>query len=122
MCTQVLLTKTDPGPLFSPLDGSLRKHWLHIVQRIVLQNNGVAHFFLAHFFLAHATKSSYSVRVRKTDINGVSLDQAFTTSVTTGNVAPIGLTLSNSSVVENSPAGTTIGSLNSTKQHKGKAA
>ena len=55
------------------------------------------------------TKSSYTFRVRSTDQDGLFTEQAFTVTVTDVNEAPTGVTLANSSVAENSPAGTVVG-------------
>jgi hypothetical protein len=59
----------------------------------------------------HETKSSYSIRVRSTDSAGHVFDKALTISVTDVNEPPTGITLSTSSVLENQPAGTTVGTL-----------
>ena len=55
------------------------------------------------------TQSSYSVRVRGTDQDGLSIEQVFAITVTNVNEAPTALALSNTSVAENSPAGTVVG-------------
>nr|MDQ3822838.1 cadherin domain-containing protein [Actinomycetota bacterium] len=57
------------------------------------------------------TKSSYSVRVRATDSGSATFEKAFTIAVTNVNEAPSDLNLSNSSVSENQPAGTAVGTL-----------
>jgi hypothetical protein len=59
-------------------------------------------------------KSSYSVRVRTTDQGGLSYDQAFTVSITNLNEAPTDIALSITSIPENTPIGTIIGTLSAT--------
>jgi hypothetical protein len=56
------------------------------------------------------TKSSYSIRVRTSD-GALSYDEAFTITVTFSNQAPTDITLSNSSVAENSSVNTLVGTL-----------
>ena len=56
-----------------------------------------------------ATKSSYSIRVRTTDQGGLWFEKAFTITVTRPNQAPTDISLSPSSVLENQPIGTTVG-------------
>jgi len=56
-------------------------------------------------------KSSYSVRVRMTSSNGLSVTQVFTINVTNVNEAPTGVSLSKSSVLRTSPVGTVVGLL-----------
>ena len=65
------------------------------------------------------TQSSYSVRVRSTDQGGLFFDQILTVNVTNVNEAPTSLALSNSSVLENEPVGTVVGTLTSTDQDSG---
>ena len=60
------------------------------------------------------TKSSYSIRVRVIDDGGASFEKQFTVTVTNVNDAPVNITLSNSTVAENSTIGTTIGTLSAT--------
>jgi Bacterial Ig domain/Cadherin domain/RTX calcium-binding nonapeptide repeat (4 copies) len=66
----------------------------------------------------YETKSTYSVRVRATDRRGASFSKAFTITVTDlperVNHAPTDIALSNSSVDENEPVGTTVGMLGAT--------
>ncbi len=59
-------------------------------------------------------KSSYSIRVRTTDANGLMFEQAFTIEVTNVNEAPTTLTLSNNAIAENNLAGAVIGTFSST--------
>jgi hypothetical protein len=69
---------------------------------------------LTTFVTNHATKSSYKIRVRVVDNEGLAFEQAITISVASVNAAPTAIFLSNSSVAENLPAGTVVGSLGST--------
>lgn len=57
------------------------------------------------------TQSSYSVRVRVTDANGLTFDKPFTISVTNVNEAPTLLSLTGTAVEENEAAGTVVGTL-----------
>lgn len=66
-----------------------------------------------------ATKSSYSARVKTTDAGGLSIERALTITVVDVNVAPTGVALSSSTIPENSPAGTTIGTLSTTDANVG---
>jgi len=56
-------------------------------------------------------RSNYSVRVRSTDSGGLFTEKVFTILVTDLNETPTALALSNPSVDENQPVGTTVGSL-----------
>ena len=55
-------------------------------------------------------KSSYSIIIRSTDAGGLFYDKAFTINVNNVNEAPYGLYL-NGSIPENSPTGTTVGTI-----------
>jgi subtilisin-like proprotein convertase family protein len=55
------------------------------------------------------TKNTYSVRIRSTDAGGLFNEQFFAISVKDENEAPTLVSLSNSSVLENAPAGTLVG-------------
>ncbi len=58
------------------------------------------------------TKSSYSIRVRSTNLGtNDAIEMAFTISVTDLNEAPTNITLSNSSIAENLVANTVVGNL-----------
>ncbi|MCE2726419.1 MAG: cadherin domain-containing protein [Planctomycetaceae bacterium] len=57
------------------------------------------------------TKSSYTVRIRSTDANGLFTEKSFVITVTNVNEAPTGVTLSGSTIAENAASGTTVGSL-----------
>jgi len=62
------------------------------------------------------TKNSYSIRVRTTDLGGHFYEEAFTISVTNANDPPHNILLSKSSISENQPAGSTIGTLSASDQ------
>jgi Bacterial Ig domain/Cadherin domain/RTX calcium-binding nonapeptide repeat (4 copies) len=59
-------------------------------------------------------KNSYSIRVRATDNGLLTFEKQFTISVTNVNEAPTDIALSNSSLAENQPSGTTVGALSAT--------
>lgn len=59
------------------------------------------------------SKPSYSIRVRSTDQGNLSVDKQFTITVTNVNEAPTDITLPSTSVTENVPVGTTIGTFSS---------
>jgi hypothetical protein len=63
--------------------------------------------------------SSLSVRIRTNDGHGGTFEEAFTITVTNANDPPSDLALSNSSVAENQPAGTNVGTLSATDQDTG---
>ena len=50
------------------------------------------------------TKPSYSIRIRTTDLGGLWVEKAFTITVTDANDAPTDITLTPSTVAENSPS------------------
>jgi len=60
------------------------------------------------------TQATYSVRVRSTDAGGLSTESVFTITATGVNEAPTGVALSSSTVAENSPLGTPVGTLSTT--------
>ena len=62
----------------------------------------------------YEAKASYSIRVRTTDSGGKSCEKALTITVTNVNEAPTGITLSATSLAENLPAGTAIGTFATT--------
>jgi hypothetical protein len=64
-------------------------------------------------------KSSYSIRVRATDSGSLTFEKQFTITVTNVNEAPTDLGLSPSSVAENEPVGTTVGTLSAADQDAG---
>lgn len=57
------------------------------------------------------TKSSYSIRVRTTDQDGLFVEKVFTISVTNVNESPTDIGLAGTTVAENQAAGTSVGSL-----------
>jgi hypothetical protein len=61
--------------------------------------------------LNYEAGSTRSVRVRTSDQNGLTYDEAFTITVSNVNEAPTDITLSNTSVTENQPIGTAVGTL-----------
>jgi uncharacterized lipoprotein YbaY len=65
------------------------------------------------------TKSSYAIRVRTTDQGGLYFEQTFTVNVTNVNEAPTALMLSASSVAENAPATTIVGTFSSSDPDAG---
>jgi Cadherin domain/Bacterial Ig domain len=67
------------------------------------------------------TKNQYSIRVQTDDGHGGTFQKAFTVQVTdvTENSAPTNLSLSPSSVAENQPSGTEVGTLTSTDPDAG---
>jgi hypothetical protein len=69
--------------------------------------------------LSFATQSSYSVRVRATDLAGLSTEKVFTINVTQTNQAPTDITLSANSIAENSGANATIGTMSTTDPDTG---
>jgi hypothetical protein len=67
----------------------------------------------------YESKTSYSIRVRTTDAGGLTYDGTFTINVTNVNEAPTNIALSSSSISENVPTGTTIGTLSATDPDAG---
>jgi hypothetical protein len=59
------------------------------------------------------TKSSYSIRVRSTDAGSAYFEKAFTITVINVNEAPTDILLSVSSIAENQPVNTVVGTLSS---------
>ena len=66
------------------------------------------------------TKSSYSIRVRSTDSGSATFEKEFTITIDDVNEAPTDIALSNSSIDENEPSGTTIGGLTATDPDLGQ--
>ncbi len=62
---------------------------------------------------------NYTIRVRSTDIGGLFIEQTFTVNVTNVNEAPAAITISNQSIAEDFPTGTTVGLFSSTDQDAG---
>lgn len=66
-----------------------------------------------------ATKSSYSIRVRSTDIDGLFTDQTFIINVTETNVAPTAIAMDNLSILEEGAIGSLVGTLSTTDANSG---
>lgn len=66
------------------------------------------------------TRSSYSVRLRSTDGAGATVEKPLTVTVTDVNEAPTDITLSNASIDENQPSGTTVGTLSGSDPDTGQ--
>jgi hypothetical protein len=68
------------------------------------------------------TKSSYSIRVQTADSGpgNLTFSKSFTITINDINDAPTDIGLSNNSIDENQPAGTTVGTLSSTDQDAGE--
>ncbi|MFM8572374.1 MAG: cadherin repeat domain-containing protein, partial [Pirellula sp.] len=64
-------------------------------------------------------KKLYSVRVRAIDLGGLSVEQQLLVNITNVNDPPTAVQLSNSSVPENSPIGTVVGSFSTTDADDG---
>jgi YVTN family beta-propeller protein len=64
-------------------------------------------------------QSSYSIRVRSTDQDGLWTEQAFTITVTDVNEAPTDIALDPASVAENQPPGTVVGTFSTTDPDAG---
>jgi hypothetical protein len=60
------------------------------------------------------TKSSYSVRVRSTDADGLFTESSFAITITDQNEAPTNINLSGSSLAENASVNSVVGALSST--------
>ncbi len=67
----------------------------------------------------YETKNSYAICLRSDDGNGGTFDENFTVNVTNANEAPTDIDLSNNSVAENQPGGTTVGTLSTTDPDAG---
>lgn len=67
----------------------------------------------------YETKSSYSVRLRSTDQNGLSTEKVFVISVTDINEAPTDLAISSTSIVEDSGIDATVGTFSTTDDDAG---
>ena len=65
------------------------------------------------------TKSSYSVRIQTSDGHGGTFEKQFTITVTNANEAPTDIALSSSTVAENQPSGTTVGTFSTTDPDSG---
>ncbi|MGN6663659.1 MAG: cadherin domain-containing protein, partial [Solirubrobacterales bacterium] len=67
----------------------------------------------------YEAKSSYSIRVKTTDSGGESFEKQLTITVENVNDPPTDLSLSNSEIDENEPAGTEIGAFSTTDEDVG---
>lgn len=67
----------------------------------------------------HEGRSSYSIRVRTTDPAGLSLEKSLTINVIDVNESPTDLNISNSSIAENQPQGTVVGTFSTTDTDRG---
>ena len=67
----------------------------------------------------YETKSSYSVRIKVTDSANNSYEKNFAINVTNVNEVPTDITLSSTSVAENKPANTVVGTLGATDPDAG---
>ena len=67
----------------------------------------------------YESKSSYSVRIQSEDQGGLTKQESFTINVTNVNETPININLSNSSIDENVPTGTTVGTLSTSDPDAG---
>lgn len=65
------------------------------------------------------TKSSYTVRIRSTDADGLFAEAVFVINVTEINVAPTALQLNNLTIIEQQPIGTAVGTLSTTDANVG---
>lgn len=59
-------------------------------------------------------RSFYSVRIRATDISGLSIERSFVIIATNVNEAPQAIQITNTQIFENQPTGTIVGNLNAT--------
>jgi subtilisin-like proprotein convertase family protein len=66
------------------------------------------------------TRNSYTVRIQAKDQEGLSVEAPFVITVTNVNEPPTAVTLSANTIVENQPAGTRVGLLNSLDQDLGE--
>jgi hypothetical protein len=67
----------------------------------------------------YEAQNSYSIRVRTTDSGGLYYEKVFNISVSNMNEAPTDISLSNASVPENQPVGTTVGTFSTTDPDAG---
>ncbi|HEX3131734.1 MAG TPA: cadherin domain-containing protein, partial [Thermoanaerobaculia bacterium] len=65
------------------------------------------------------TQASYSIRVRSTDAGGLFFEKVFTITLGDANDAPTDIALTPSSVPENQPVGTTVGTFSTTDPDAG---
>ena len=67
----------------------------------------------------YEVKNSYPINVKATDSGGLTFTQSFTISISNANDTPGGITLSNTTVMRKSAAGTAVGNLSATDQDAG---
>lgn len=67
----------------------------------------------------YETKNSYSIRVRSTDQTGLWYEKVFAIQISNVNETPTDISLSNSSVAEKQPSGTTVGTFGTTDPDSG---
>jgi uncharacterized delta-60 repeat protein len=72
--------------------------------------------------LDYETKSSYSIRVRATDLSGLWFEKAVSIDVANVNEPPAAPTVSATTIAENSPVATTIGTLSAVDPDTGAGA
>jgi mRNA-degrading endonuclease HigB of HigAB toxin-antitoxin module len=65
------------------------------------------------------TKSSYTIRLRTTDAGSAFFEKSFTITITNSNNAPTDISLSSSSIAENQPVNTVVGTLSTTDPDAG---
>lgn len=65
-------------------------------------------------------QSSYSIRVRSTDSGSLHVEGVFTITVNDVNSAPTDIALTNATIAENQPSGTTVGTLSATDPDSGQ--
>ncbi|MFZ9520009.1 MAG: cadherin domain-containing protein [Silvanigrellaceae bacterium] len=69
--------------------------------------------------LNYEAKSSYSITITTTDQGGIAYTKSFTVSINDLNEAPTNITLSNSTIDENLPSGSVVGTLTTTDPDSG---
>ena len=69
--------------------------------------------------LDYETCSYYTIRVRSTDQDGLYTERAFAIAVTNVNESPTDVSLANTAIAENQPAGTVVGSFTTTDPDAG---
>jgi hypothetical protein len=69
--------------------------------------------------LDYETQSNYSLVIRATDPSGLSIDKAFTITVTNVNESPTDITISSTTIAENVGANATVGALSTTDPDAG---
>jgi hypothetical protein len=109
---------------FSTLDPDAGDSWVYsLVSGTGSTNNSmfaiVGSSLQASQSLNFETTPSLSVRIRTRDAGGLSRDDVFVISVLNQNDSPSQLTLVGSTVIENRPVGTTVGSLATTDEDAG---